>query len=566
MKCSRCFFTDRLVDEEACRRCSRNLTGREVVELVVLGVVYVLVCRLSGYLFTGDFVGHLGRGGVFSGVPFADTFANPVNLAEHPWHVLTVGWTFAIVLTTPVLAAVFYGPVAGVVLALVGGYFVVVPFFLVLLALAAVVAGTRVAVPARHAVPLLGLKTALVAALVVPVLYLLALTFGTAFATLGSSAFIPWLAAAGIALVQAAFVMIAAKRRDHNASFLPWTVAAQGAVVFVVFYASVGFSKVEYEFLRQPNAATGARFHIPVLATDPRRVTEQEREAALREFESRRAKALKEFSRFLSWFPRSPETPMARFERADVYNLRPAFRGTVPDQVHGYTDRISREALKDYRTIREDFPTTLVAVEARLRSGRYYLQHAEFDNGLRELRDLVDFCDVKVPREYRPPTAGSVLQRWRSHRLSSAEETQLLYEVLQEARAEIRFTSENFDYLGIPLKLYYQIDLHDPSAPERIRTILKWFPDSRLADNLRLALLERGRWTPDEMKTLYERYPTGDAAPRMLLLLGTYYWEKRDRGAAGDVLGKLATEFPDSYEAARAGVLLRTLAATGKRD
>jgi TolA-binding protein len=202
-------------------------------------------------------------------------------------------------------------------------------------------------------------------------------------------------------------------------------------------------------------------------------------------------------------------------------------------------------------------------VEARLRAGRCYLQNADFDNGLREMRDLIDYCGVRV-MDWRPSSPGSVLLRWRTHRLKADEETQLLYEALQEARAEVRFVEQNSDYYDVPIKVYYQTDPREASAVERFEGILKWYPDSRLADNLRLALLERGRWSIEQMRALCEQYPSGDAAPRMLLLLGGAYSEKRDAASAEAVLRKLVTDFPDSYEAARAGTMLRNLKPAGK--
>lgn len=136
---------------------------------------------------------------------------------------------------------------------------------------------------------------------------------------------------------------------------------------------------------------------------------------------------------------------------------------------------------------------------------------------------------------------------------------QLLYEVLQEARLELRFLQSNSDYNRIPLMLFYQLDEHATEFTDELEKILKWFPDCRLADNLKLILLERRAYKLDELKALLDAYPTDDTAPRMMLLLGTGYRDRLMYAQAASFLGRLRTTFPKSPEAARAGVLLKDL-------
>ncbi len=559
MRCASCFFSDHPVSDEVCRRCTRNTTRAEIVDLALMGVMYVLLCRFSYYLFTGDFVAHFWRGGFSFPVVWSDVFVRPVNLSEHPWHLFALAWTFALIIAVPSLVAMFYRPKPGILFALVGGYFVPAPFFLVPLVASAVMAGTR----ARNA---LSIRASLAAAVLFPSLYLLALTLGAGLWTVGAWAFLPWVLAALLAGALMAGAFLAARARDYNARFLVWTFLAQWVVIFVVFYSSVGFSKVDYEFLRQEYAASSARFRFLVRAPNARETGESERAAAAGEFERRRLESLNAFSRLISWFPREAETPLALFERAELSNARPGFANTTPDQVFAYTDRITDNALRDYRRIRADFPGSLVSVEARLHAARYYLQHAEFDNGVRELRELIDYCYVHIPLDYRPPGGASVLGRWRSHRLTNAEDNQLLYEVLQESRGEIRFLERNSDCQRLPLEYYEQIDLHDPGATAELQKVLRTFPDCRLAGTIKLAILEREGWSVDSMKGLLAQYPKSDAVPRMLLLLGSRCLERGDPASAEGYLRRLTTEFPESPEAARGAMVLSHPVFQRKKD
>ena len=58
------------------------------------------------------------------------------------------------------------------------------------------------------------------------------------------------------------------------------------------------------------------------------------------------------------------------------------------------------------------------------------------------------------------------------------------------------------------------------------------------------------------MKALYEEYPKGDAAPRMLALLGDRCLQMRDTASAETYLRRLTADFPETPEAGRAAMLL----------
>jgi len=560
MKCSECFFTDQGVDDEICRRCSRNFTRAELVDVVLLAAVYLVLCRFSGYLFTGDFFRHPWTGGVFFPLHPQQMFAFPVDFSEHPWHLLTVGWVFALVILVPVLVGLFYGAVPGIVVAL-GAWYVPVPFFFLLLMLGALIAGKRL----RR---LLSVGNSVALAVVPPVAGLLVYTMPALAGDPGLLAWLPWLVAVAFVAVTVPTVLWLARWRDYQVRFLVGVTALEVVAVVLLFQWTVGFPKVEYEYLRTAHGPLAGDFRILVPPLDPEHSLEDRCRETRDLYDLRRRQALDAFSRFLAWFPRTSETPLALFEHAELQNLRAYFTATRPNMLRVYTDRITPDALADYQLIRKDFgdsplwkdfADSPVVVEARLLTARYYLQHHQFDAGLEMLATLRSFCDVRVPPDFRPSPGGPAPIDWRRRSLSPQERLQFLYNVLQLIRSEVRFVEQNSDYNRIPLMLFCQLDEHQPDYEAELDRILKWFPDSRLADNVKLALLERRGYKMEDLENLLAEFPTGDAAPRMLLLLAEGYRDREMLPQAEKCLRRLRAEFADSPEAARAAALLEQL-------
>jgi hypothetical protein len=584
MKCPRCFFADPHITDETCRRCSRNFTRIELAEVLAIGLLYLFVCRFSHYLFTGDFFSHPLSGGFFPPVSFSEIFTFPVNLSEEPWHVLTLGWTFALVVLTPAAVGLFYGAVPGMVVALVCGWHVPVPFFFVTLMLGALAAGTRAGrtLPAR---------LAFFAGLLPATLYLAALSLPVLREQSEAAALKPWVVAAALSAASAWAALWLARRRDYHVTFLLWAVGLQAAAVLAVLHVSVGLGRVEYEFVRREHGPGTGGFRILVAPAGGGRTQEQQRDAARELFQERRRQAIDEFSRFIAWFPRSDETALALLERADLHDLRPYFTGGRPDMLRTYRGRITEESLKDCRAVREKFAESPVVVEARLAVARYCLEHSRLDEAAVELSNLIDFCDVKL-HELNPSHGGAPSTPDRGARTSASDgpstplravslsngsmlmtgmrgsppHLRLLRSVLLRARLDLRVLEQNSDYNRIPLMLFYQLDAHQDDYDAELAKILKWFPDSRLADNIKLIRLQRRGFGMDELEGLLKEHPAGDAAPGMLLLLGTGCRDRRDMPRAESFLKRLLAEFPDSPEAAEATVVLQTLTERSEPD
>ena len=562
MKCAQCFFTHGDPSDDTCRRCSRNFTRSELVEVVVLGVLYFLVCRLTHYLFTGEFFRRILAGGLFFPLSgFRDLFVFPVNVAEHPWHIVTIGLALAVIVLLPALVGMFYGMLPGLIVAVVGGFHVPVPFFFVLSAGSAVLAGRA---PLRKFRP----ETMLLLAASVPMAYILVLAGPTIGARIGVVAWMPFVVMVLVSAASTLPIVWFARRREYHARFLCWMTGVVTLTLVVSFYGSVGFSKIEYAFIRAKHSAGSSRFRIVVAPASAGVTPEARRAQARAVYDARRTDALKAFTRYIDWFPRSADTARARFERGEVHNARILFAGTRPDVLKIYTDRITRDALGDYQVVREEFGQSSAVLETRLRAARYFLQHSQAVEARklpplrlaeRELRQLVDYCEVNLPLDYRPPPGGSVLGRWRTHRLSGEERDRLLHEVRLEAKRDLAFLGENTDYNRIPVMLTLQLDPREPGYHDALRQILRWFPDCRLADNLKLELLVGRSCTVAAVEKLLEEYPTGDAAPRMLLILANRYRTGEKPGLAKQTLERLIRDFPDADDARRARELLKEL-------
>ncbi|HUU42742.1 MAG TPA: hypothetical protein VMX57_03125, partial [Planctomycetota bacterium] len=177
-----------------------------------------------------------------------------------------------------------------------------------------------------------------------------------------------------------------------------------------------------------------------------------------------------------------------------------------------------------------------------------------------ELSLLVDFCEVKLMDD-RPETAASVLGRWRQHRLTRDEHMRLLDEVRVLARRDLAFLREHDDFNRIPVMLYLQLDPHEADYDDRLDEILRWFPECRLADNLELERILRRSHTLDEIENLLAKYPSGDATPRMMLVLARGYHVQGKTARAVEMLERLIRDFPDADDVGHARDFLTELDA-----
>jgi hypothetical protein len=113
--------------------------------------------------------------------------------------------------------------------------------------------------------------------------------------------------------------------------------------------------------------------------------------------------------------------------------------------------------------------------------------------------------------------------------------------------------------------MYCQLDPHDPRYVDKLRDILTWTPDTKLADVIELDILLRLGWKPADLQALLARYPAGQTAPRIYLLLARERVERSKLAEARSWLKKLTEGFPRTPEADEGRRMLAELESGSQR-
>jgi tetratricopeptide (TPR) repeat protein len=109
---------------------------------------------------------------------------------------------------------------------------------------------------------------------------------------------------------------------------------------------------------------------------------------------------------------------------------------------------------------------------------------------------------------------------------------------------------------------FLQLDAHTWHYPNNLRSLLEAYPDSLLADNIKLALAmtaETADERIDQLQACIERHPGGDARPEALYKLGVACFEAGMDARARRSLALVLKEYPDSLWADPANKRLRAL-------
>ncbi len=538
-------------DEALCRRCARNFTRTELRHLIFLSAAYLLLCRFSYYLLTGKLFIGLWTGNLLGPFDLSDWVHTPVQIADYPLNVLTLGLVLALVLTIPVLVGALYGQKAGMIVAVLGGLFAALPLLFVLTVPAAYLAGTRW--KGR-----LSVSAATWLASIFPFIYFMAMTLGT-FMNFRDF-WLVWLIAAAVMAAHIILVLTLVKHQVLSGTLLPKLALPEIVGLLALFYFTVGFDAVEYECLRARAWCFSERFGFPP-GPDSRVSTPEDIARLLRERTERldvlRQRSLDEFSRFVSFFPRSRFAPLAYYEMAELHNMKLYLQAVRPLVTCAGTERISPEAARIYQRIVRDFNDSIPAAYARLKLADYAAQHGDVARAEHDYAEDVEAVyDTHLPPDYQPPEYSplELEAAWRSRRTDDTIRLLAYYHVRQTAHDRALFIARNADYSNIPLTLYLQADSRQPDFLERTRVIPTWFPSARLVDNVLWDRAYRANLKLDLLLDLYEKHPRGDVAPVVLLHLAARYLNEphRDRVTARKYYDALLKDFPDSPQACQA--------------
>ena len=556
--CERCHYRLDVSEGVVCRRCARNFTRTETLHVLGLTVAYFVLCRFSSYLVSGNLFSGFWKGNLLGPYDLSGWGRFPVNLADYPLHLVTLGWLLALVIVLPALVGTLFGHKPGIMVAAVGGLFAGLPLLFLVTVPAAYLAGTR-------ASGKLSVKSATWLAAALPLLYALALTVGT-IVSFGVGFLAVWVLAAVVMVLHVELTLFLIGRRKLTGTFLVKLFIPEVLAILGIFYLTIGFDTVEYESVWSIASIRSGRFAD--LPGPDIRSSSSEDAAKLLLLRTEcmlqlREQSLNEFQRFVELFPRSRFTGLAFYEMADLWNMKLYVRDVRPLATYIATDRVSSQSIPFYQRIIKDFNDSVEAAYARLKLADYCAQHDQVSQAARDYDEGV--CQVYSthirpdfrPDEY-PDLSGLALEiSWRSGKPEPRDGLmrQAAYcHVMACARKRGDFIERNSDFNDIPFSLYLQADPRDEDFLDKIKIIPEWFPSALIVDNILWDRARRGGLKLDALLALYRAHPHGDVASAVLLELAGRSLKERtyDPAAARRYYDLLQNEFPDTPEAARA--------------
>ena len=482
--CQVCHFALDDPDETVCRRCARNFSHSELRQVIALALAAFILARLSFYLITGSLFAGLWKGSVAGPFDLSNWGHFPVNMVDYPWHFLTIGCLLGLLFVIPILVATMFGPKPGIIVALVIGFFAGIPWLFLFAVPSAYIAGTRL--NGR-----LSLAASAWLAMVLPLAYGLVMTWNTVRMVPGFVTV--WIVVIVLGCAHVVLTLLLLKRGHIGGAWLVKLILPEALFVLALFYFTVGFDTVEYEYLRNRASLLSDRFtELTVPASGSSDVSSLLKERTER-MQKLRGLSLDEFSSFVELFPRSPLAALAFYEQTELLNLKlyyvnpaPAGQAAAPTLVLN-TSRISPEAGDIYRRIVRDFNNSVPAAYARLKQADFEAQHGQVGAASFAYEDKVlAVYATHLPNGYTPPdyNPDDLEKTWRTQRITTDVERLAYYDVMQRAKARRDFIARNSDYNDIPLILYLEADPLDPDFAQRGANIIEWFPSAKIVDNV----------------------------------------------------------------------------------
>jgi len=524
MKCDKCYYLLEDADDAVCAGCTRSLSAREFVDLVLIALAYMLAARLAYYIFSGDFLAgeaySSGQRHLFSGLR---DFAFPISIESQPAYCIVIGTLFAVLLAVPVLVAAYYSMIAGMFLGAVGGgLFMPVSLLAVIMPVGAFLAGTRLV---RFRNKLWGMLLGLAP----PGAYLVNRAFTASPAPDAVKLANPAIALAplGVAFILAAvsFACAAAavRRRRYDARFLlPWTFVA--AIMCLVLVAvGAGFDRISYAFVynnyrvgsglfsnvrvdeRSTVGLAGTHFVDETTGTviDP---GTNFIKTYLAIGEADRKTAADAFERFAQRFPSSRFVADAYYQKARALNLKLDLHLLkTREHVAVGVSRITREAMAAYDVVkslpRKGPQAALAAYETAL----YLYQQGRFDLALETCARIRAVYSPNPAEQALPVSlplgadpygliSGPASARTDIYDPFETSPTARLEQLRRVSLLAVRLAGkiertirENGDFDRLPLAQFAALDPYADSYTARLDRLIKDNADSKVLDNMLVA-------------------------------------------------------------------------------
>ena len=570
MWCESCAYYSKAPNPAVCRRCGRYLANK-YSQLAIILILSVALALFSHYAL----VGRLMDGSRLAWVKSA--LSTPYSIYLSPHYFAAVALTLAALVVIPALVTYHYGIGAGALTGLVTGYFSGIHhgwLLLVIVGTAALGKRTK-AVPAGIWPVLAGLGGALY-------YMLLAWRFGPGDPLEAAALYRFLLFVAALTAVTLAAGAVAAALLKNNSLQAVAMVAFLTLSPTLLFFRWVGPARLEANMLlhaNDPSRVLAASLPEGFVTGTPREgspAKARERQLGnfldtLRYVDARRAKAIVACDGYLKRYSISDDAAEVMLLKATMHNVRVDIEALRRyGRLEPYYDRISKGALASYAEIVDR------GIEPRRAAlARYYLAEGTFQAGdtaqaQKMYLEAKAALEAQIPAAFVPeqtrPVTPSDLFRQREYR--ERELMIRLYKALLLTRRRVALIAANSDFGGQALARFAQLDPRNEGFAVEAGKILTSYRDSKVVDNVRLALAE-ALADPLErraaLEALLESAPQSDERDRMLFVTAQ---AQASANISGDGTKKaelnvrrLLADYPDSTYAAEARALLARVAA-----
>ncbi len=522
MWCDSCVYYQKPPAAAVCRPCGRYISNK-YGQLIVTALLALALGVFSHYILTG-------RALTGSRLVWIHTaLAFPCSIYSCPYYFASAALTLAGLVAIPIIVTFYFGIWPGMIVGFLAGAASGVHMGgLIFPALAAFAVGRRVRqVPAE--------VWAILASFGGALYYLyLARRFGPGpgLYSDGLGLFMLWVAALVVVTVAAAVVLGTALRHRSVVALAVAAVLALSPAL--VFFRWVGPERLEASsilYMYAPSRILNA--DLPpgfVTGTGDERLytLAQERQLGhlfdtIKYAEATRARAIAACDAYLGRYAVSGDAADVLMLKATMLNARVDLaRLRLDSRLETYYDRVSRQSLPVYSDVIQRWPESPQAALAR-----YLLAEGTFESGdVAQAQKLFSQAEraleALVPADYVPSSAAPETARdlFRAAATDTTESDATLHAALLETRRRLSLIAANSDFGGQPLARFAALDPRDESFPAEAARLVTAYRDSRIVDNVRLALAERLADPVERratLRSLLDIYPESDVRDRMLL-------------------------------------------------
>lgn len=586
---------------------SRSGQRYRIRATILLGINILLFAGTASFTYwlrSGEFFAPIRDGywdsiaQAFSGVGNPDVslaafLVEPISIDTVPMQIPIVGLLMSALISIPILVAILYRFWSSLPFIVIIGLIAVMPWLAITLLVSCVIASVR---PFRTKIRFMSAMLALIPAIV----YLVLAWSGTREVVVGRvdpvdriKFVAPWVMAIVASALVFAIVLAIARIVNYRPGAVTPLLALMFAIPVIMFESYVGRDELYYRLLLKLDQVAFADqdARLGLLSTAeadweslPRPSRTRSRALEMNQKDwlfqiapdlgrcqddltEKRDEVRRRCEWFLHQFPYSPYTLNALFIHARATDLRLDVIEFKEHRWIRYYDTIPHpESRLSWEKIAFNAPKSPMAAMALLKISRIEARDCDVDRALNRVRRLLrEFDRLEVPLPESPPATELLLGRPRQESGLNIDLEPILLsatwlrDLLENNADDPVYRTDPLcgierDRPGTPYGLL-DLDPRDEQYAESINLLLRAFPNAKLEDNLELELatlvsppLERAA----ALRSVYERYPKGDAVAEALLRQAVALREAKEAQQAAIVLARLVADHPDSVWARQA--------------